>query len=69
MAFPNIHRTKRMPEPITGTPPDLIRPPSGCRFHPRCDYAGEICRELEPGMTAAGEGHTYACHFGGAFNG
>lgn len=69
MAFPNIHRPKLMPEPIPGTPPDLIRPPSGCRFHPRCDYARDICREQEPGMTSAGGAHTYACHFGGAFNG
>ncbi|MEN1761453.1 ABC transporter ATP-binding protein [Anoxynatronum sibiricum] len=68
-AFPHIRGPKQMPEPIMGTPPDLIRPPSGCRFHPRCDYAKEICREEEPGMTAAGDGHAYACHFGGAFNG
>ncbi|SMP62564.1 ABC transporter ATP-binding protein [Anoxynatronum buryatiense] len=69
MGFPNIHRPKLMPEPIPGSPPDLIRPPSGCRFHPRCDYAQEICQEQEPGMTTAGNGHSYACHFGGAFNG
>ena len=69
MAFPNIHKPKKMPEPIPGTPPDLIRPPAGCRFHPRCDFAREICREQEPEMTPAGVDHSYACHFGGVFHG
>jgi peptide/nickel transport system ATP-binding protein len=33
---------------IPGEPPDLVSPPSGCRFHPRCPYAMEICRKEEP---------------------
>jgi peptide/nickel transport system ATP-binding protein len=37
------------PEFIPGTPPDLVNPPSGCRFHPRCPYVMDICREREPG--------------------
>lgn len=36
------------PEFIPGTPPDLVNPPSGCRFHPRCPYVMEICRIREP---------------------
>lgn len=40
-----------------------INPPSGCRFHPRCSYATEICREREPGISAitAGNRHMVAC--------
>jgi peptide/nickel transport system ATP-binding protein len=34
-----------LPEPIRGTPPDPTDPPSGCRFHPRCEYAVEACRD------------------------
>jgi len=34
--------------PIEGLPPDLVSPPSGCRFQPRCRYRRDICREQEP---------------------
>ncbi len=34
--------------PIYGQPPDLLKPPTGCRFHPRCDYAMKICQTEEP---------------------
>ena len=36
--------------------------PSGCRFHPRCAYATEICRQAEPTLTKRGDGHWAACH-------
>ncbi len=36
------------PEFIPGAPPDLVDPPKGCRFHPRCSYVMDICREKEP---------------------
>jgi peptide/nickel transport system ATP-binding protein len=68
-AFPNIHKERVMPEAIEGTPPDLVHPPSGCRFHPRCPYAKAICQETEPAMTEANPGHSYACHFGGVYHG
>ncbi|MCX8192707.1 MAG: ABC transporter ATP-binding protein [Nitrososphaeria archaeon] len=41
-------RGEEKPDFIPGTPPDLVNPPSGCRFHPRCPYVMEICREREP---------------------
>lgn len=46
---------------IPGEPPDLLDPPKGCRFHPRCSRAIEICRSVEPPLV--GEGSRYlACH-------
>lgn len=48
---------------ITGRPPDLINPPSGCSFAPRCPYARPKCHEEEPQLQAAGSsGHEFACH-------
>ncbi|MGZ0217967.1 MAG: ABC transporter ATP-binding protein [Acidimicrobiales bacterium] len=48
---------------ISGRPPDLINPPSGCSFSPRCPYARAICHQEEPVLVSgAGDGHTYACH-------
>jgi peptide/nickel transport system ATP-binding protein len=50
---------------IPGRPPDLVTPPPGCRFAPRCSYAQDRCREEEPELqTVAGDQrHTFACHF------
>jgi oligopeptide transport system ATP-binding protein len=47
---------------LEGDVPSPINPPSGCRFHPRCRYATEICREVEPPLTDYGNGHLAACH-------
>ena len=46
---------------IGGRPPDLIDPPKGCNFSPRCPYAQQQCHEQEPPLVEAGPGHTYAC--------
>lgn len=46
---------------IPGSPPDLIDLPPGCKFHPRCSYASQRCREQEPGLTRVGVGHLTAC--------
>ncbi len=51
----------RWPEPIPGTPPDLRRPPPGCRFHPRCPKAFEKCRRAKPPMVEVKPGHRVAC--------
>ena len=49
---------------IGGRPPDLINPPKGCNFSPRCPYAQPKCHEEEPPLTAASSpGHQYACWF------
>lgn len=46
---------------IPGSPPDLINPPKGCAFNPRCPYATERCREQEPPLEEVGTGQLAAC--------
>ena len=46
---------------LTGAPPNLAAPPSGCRFHPRCPLAGDRCRRETPAMTAYAPDHRVAC--------
>jgi oligopeptide/dipeptide ABC transporter ATP-binding protein len=46
---------------IPGTVPQLINPPPGCRFHPRCEYAKDICRREEPQLTEIKQDHSVAC--------
>jgi oligopeptide transport system ATP-binding protein len=47
---------------LIGEVPSAMRPPSGCRFHPRCPQAMSVCREQDPALTAMGEGRAVACH-------
>jgi len=46
---------------LGGSPPNLSAPPPGCRFHPRCPLAGEICRREVPALTSLAPGHRVAC--------
>jgi peptide/nickel transport system ATP-binding protein len=49
---------------IGGRPPDLVKPPPGCRFAPRCPYVQDRCREEEPPLRAAEDpGHEFRCWF------
>jgi len=48
-------------EAIPGTVPNLIKPPSGCRFHPRCPYARDVCRREKPPLVEVSPGHRVAC--------
>ena len=48
---------------IEGLVPDLIHPPSGCRFHPRCPIAEAICEREAPKLLEKGDGRAVACHF------
>jgi oligopeptide/dipeptide ABC transporter ATP-binding protein len=48
--------------PLQGDLPDPFSPPSGCRFHPRCQWATEICRRVQPDLRILGPGHIAACH-------
>jgi oligopeptide/dipeptide ABC transporter ATP-binding protein len=47
-SVPNIRLEDEELRTMDGAPPDLINPPSGCRFHPRCPHVMERCREEEP---------------------
>jgi len=50
-------------ESIEGSVPNLIDPPSGCRFHPRCPISREKCSKIKPKIEQAEEDHFVACHF------
>ncbi len=53
---------RRRKAPIQGDPPNPIDPPPGCRFHPRCALAAEVCRQREPGFTMIDHTHRVTCH-------
>lgn len=57
---PNIRRERII---LKGDVPSPINPPKGCRFHPRCWMARDICREVEPPFEEKAPGHWSACHF------
>ncbi len=60
-AVPNpLTRIEKL-ESIPGTVPNLIYPPSGCRFHPRCSYTMDICRREKPRLIEVEPGHYVAC--------
>jgi len=61
-SFPNIRKPKHELKGIIGTPPDLINPPKGCRFNPRCAYAEDLCRREEPEILEVEKDHIVACH-------
>jgi peptide/nickel transport system ATP-binding protein len=52
-------RTQRLGK--RGSPPSLVEPPSGCRFHPRCPFAMPVCRTQAPPSFPVGDGHRSAC--------
>jgi len=60
-SIPRLRGGPEKLEWIPGTPPDLISPPPGCRFHPRCKYAMDICRREEPEMIEIEPKHHVAC--------
>ena len=62
-AFPSIKGDRKRLRAIPGSPPDLSDPPPGCRFHPRCRFAQEICRVTDPPMAVVAPGHWSLCHF------
>jgi len=62
-AFPSVTGEKIHLEFIPGTPPNLLNPPTGCRFHPRCYLAQRICETHNPPFTDYGNAHFSACHF------
>ena len=61
-AVPRIDKRKEL-RVIPGNIPNLINPPTGCRFHPRCPYVKEICKQKIPLLELTDRDHFAACHF------
>jgi peptide/nickel transport system ATP-binding protein len=59
-SVPSLRADKKL-EFIPGAPPSLINPPPGCRFHPRCPYAMDVCRRQEPPEVEVKSGHVVKC--------
>jgi peptide/nickel transport system ATP-binding protein len=60
-AVPRLHQEGPL-QSIEGAVPNLVNPPAGCRFHPRCPDAKDICRGRFPEMVETAPGHTVACY-------
>lgn len=63
-AFPSLRGPRGSLASAPGDPPDLLNPPSGCRFHPRCPVAVAVCPEFDPPLFEGAPNHRAACvHF------
>ena len=61
-SMPTVERKLAALVPIEGSPPSLLRPPPGCKFHPRCRYRFEPCDKAQPPLEPIPDGHLDACH-------
>ncbi len=61
-AIPRVEEVKKMLEVIPGTVPNLIFPPEGCRFHPRCQSCFDPCKKEIPQQIELASNHLVACH-------
>ena len=68
-SIPRIHGLQEECTSIPGSPPDLIDPPPGCKFHPRCEHVENVCKTKEPQPESAGVGRVAACHLAERFRG
>jgi len=66
-AIPSPEATRKSQDlyEIRGVVPSLLALPQGCRFHPRCPYVQDICKEREPGLLEIFPGHWAACWMAG----
>jgi peptide/nickel transport system ATP-binding protein len=58
---PSVTGPRRKLAPLEGEPPNLLNPPTGCRFHPRCPFATEQCSTEAPPLEEISDGHLVAC--------
>jgi peptide/nickel transport system ATP-binding protein len=61
-SFPSISGERRRLQGIPGTPPDLVTPPVGCRFAPRCPHVMERCTRVYPPLVEVEDDHLAACY-------
>jgi len=61
-AVPDVSKPEKKLSWIPGAPPDLVDPPLGCMFHPRCPYVMDICKEVVPPLNPSRTGGIVACH-------
>ena len=61
-SFPSIMAEKQEMVSIPGFPPDLLNPPKGCRFNPRCKFVMDICKKETPKLVEATKNQFVACH-------
>jgi peptide/nickel transport system ATP-binding protein len=61
-SIPNVTQDTARLITIEGNVPNLIKPPTGCRFHPRCPFAMEVCKERKPPLSEPRKGHYVTCH-------
>jgi oligopeptide/dipeptide ABC transporter ATP-binding protein len=61
-AVPKVGSEKKELETIPGMVPNLIHPPPGCKFHPRCPHAMDVCRKKFPETVNVGKEHLVNCH-------
>jgi oligopeptide/dipeptide ABC transporter ATP-binding protein len=61
-SIPRLDTETKYLTPITGTVCNMLQPPQGCKFHPRCAHAMDICTEAVPPLKEVAPGHFVACH-------
>jgi oligopeptide/dipeptide ABC transporter ATP-binding protein len=62
-SVPDFDERRSQLESIAGMPPDLVAPPSGCRFHPRCEIAHPDCATVDPPLIPLGPERATACRY------
>ena len=60
-SVPNIRLDEGELYKMGGAPPNLLHPPLGCRFNPRCPYVMQICKEVDPAFDPVEKGHLASC--------
>jgi len=61
-SIPRVDNPNKVLKSIAGNVPNLLNPPAGCRFHPRCPFVFDKCRVEKPETIEVSPGHTVACH-------